>query len=114
MNLKRALITGLSALALLSTAAWAASWFDAGGAGLQNVVMHFLVGSTATPVSAANPLPISPTNSSGAPLYVAPVVPDASARHFPGCTVAATSGTCLAASTAVTSCKFKIPQRRRR
>jgi hypothetical protein len=63
--MKRTLITGLAALALISTAAWATSWFDAGGAGTINSVMHFLVGSTATPVSSSAGLPVNIVSGGG-------------------------------------------------
>ena len=56
--MNRKFIGGALALALLSTAALAATWFDSSGTIISGFVLHFLNGSNiATPVSAANPLP---------------------------------------------------------
>ena len=109
--MKRSLFAAIIAASLLSTAALADHLYPDGGPGaianqtVPSAVEYCLNASNvAVPVgpNCATPLPVSPTNSSGAPLYVAPVVPAASARHFPGCTVAATADV----SCSVNCCDF--------
>lgn len=55
----------LAALAAMTFAAHATSWYDAGGAGTVNSVFHWLNGSNvAVPASSSNPLPVSASGSS--------------------------------------------------
>ncbi len=62
--MRRTFIAG--AFALGATAALAATWFDATPSIVQNVLLHWLNGSNvATPVSAANPLPVTVSGGGG-------------------------------------------------
>ena len=69
MLFKRTLVAGALSLGLVATGALAASWFDGGGTILPSAVMHWLNGSNvATPVSAANPMPVAISSGGGGPV----------------------------------------------
>ena len=70
--LRKSLI-GALALGLVATTALAGTWLDSGGTQGVLSVMHWINGGVATPVSAANPLPVTATQSgaSGTPSQTA-------------------------------------------
>ena len=103
--MKRILIAG--AFALVSTLALAASWYDSGGTSISGEVLHWLNGSNvATPVSAANPMPVVIPSGGGA--SVVTVAPYAYTPLTPGqhnlAIVASTALTVPTGSTYATVC----------
>ena len=96
--LRKSLI-GALALGLVATAALAGTWLDSGGTQGVLSVMHWINGGVATPVSAANPLPVTATQSgaSGTPSQTA-------------VSVGVTSTTVLAAAGATSFLKLCLAQ----
>ena len=92
-------IAGALALGFVATAALAGTWLDSGGAQGVLSVMHWINGGVATPVSAANPLPVMATQSgaSGTPSQTA-------------VSVGITSTQLLAAAEATSFYKIAVPQ----